>query len=106
MTSRASGVSRAYRARTMSSSAVRPSRTTSSTQGPHRAGQDQVAAFDLFGDHGLQQGGAAADQLVHLAGQGASRPGGPSAACSTSRVSSSVRLASRTSASCPEVMSQ
>ena len=43
-------------------------------QGPHRSGQHEVAAFDLLRDHGLQQGRAAADQVVQLAGQGAGHP--------------------------------
>ena len=43
-------------------------------QGPHRSGQHEVAAFDLLGDHGLQQGRAAANQLVQLAGQRGGHP--------------------------------
>ncbi|CAH0317437.1 hypothetical protein SRABI128_04737 [Microbacterium sp. Bi128] len=43
-------------------------------QCPHGSGQDQVSAFDLFGDDGLQERGAAADQLVQLACQGGRDP--------------------------------
>ena len=40
-------------------------------QGPDRSGKHEVSPFDLLGDHGLQQGRAAADELVHLAREGA-----------------------------------
>ena len=43
-------------------------------QRPHRAGQHQVAPFDLLGDHGLQQGGAAAHEFMQLRRQGSRDP--------------------------------
>jgi len=43
-------------------------------QCPHRSRQDKVPAFNLFRDHGLQEGGAPADQLVQLVRQGSGDP--------------------------------